>query len=249
MAAAGFHGHALAILRMAVDGRGDLHGTLGEVAPGERRVGALDPALLDGAREPAVREVGLGDEQQPRRIPIEPVHNAGPARRPDRRQRRAAADEHVDERVVPVARPGMHDETRRLVEHREVLVLVDETHPRALSGGDRCICARWRFGGKLDAHLRAALEQRRGAQRPAAGGDALVGDETGGLGAGQGELVGEKAIEALRRGDRDAKHDHGAAVPASFARSCARPSSHREMASATAPTVIAESATLKVGQR
>ena len=218
------------------------------MSPRERRVGALDLALLDGAGEAAVREVGLGDDEQPRRVAIEAVHDAGPPLGVPGRQRRAPPHQYVDERVIPMAGPGVDDEARGLVEHGEVLVFVDEAE-LPLCGGGRCIRARRLFRRKIDADLDAALEQRRGAQRAAGGGDALVGDETGGLSAGESELVGEKAVEAFRRVDRDAKHDHGAAVPASFARSCARPSSHREMASATAPTVIAESATLKVGQR
>src|SRR5206468_3363276 len=97
-------------------------------------------------------------------------------------------------------------------------------------------------------------ELGRGAERLSGGGDALVGDEAGGDGAREGELIGEEAVEALGLGDGDAEGDGGGrhqcpAAPASFARSCARPSSQRETASAIAPTVMAESATLNVGQR
>src|SRR5207247_249670 len=72
--------------------------------------------------------------------------------------------------------------------------------------------------------------------------------------ARHGELIGEKAVEALGLGGDDAERDggrrHGCSTAlASLARSCARPSSQRETASAIAPTVMAESATLNVGQR
>src|SRR5207247_3135856 len=43
--------------------------------------------------------------------------------------------------------------------------------------------------------------------------------------------------------------NHGSAARASSPRGCCRPSSQRETASAIAPTVMAESATLNVGQR
>src|SRR5438445_947622 len=79
VAPARLHGHALAVLGVAVDRRGDLHGALGKVSPRERRVAALDAPLLDGTREAAVRDIGLGDEQQPRRVLVEAMHDAGPA--------------------------------------------------------------------------------------------------------------------------------------------------------------------------
>src|SRR5207237_1203769 len=69
---------------------------------------------------------------------------------------------------------------------------------------------------------------------------------------GQRELIGEEAVETLGLGNDDAEGDgghQGSAALASFARSCARPSSQSDTASAIAPTVMAESATLKVGQR
>src|SRR5256712_409236 len=80
-----------------------------------------------------------------------------------------------------------------------------------------------------------------GAQWPAARADALVGDEAGRDRARHGELIGEKAVEALGLGGDDAERDggrrHGCSTAlASLARSCARPSSQRETASAIAPT-------------
>src|SRR5437867_69333 len=94
--------------------------------------------------------------------------------------------------------------------------------------------------------LRDEQQSRGVAVEPAAGGGA------GGDGAGQRELTGDEAVEALGLGGGEAERDgghQGSAAVASFARSCARPSSQRETASAIAPTVMAESATLKVGQR
>src|SRR5207245_2756293 len=165
MAPAREHRHALAILRMPRDRRLDVHRAVGEMAPRERRVHALHLAPLDHAREPAVRQLGLSDQQQSRR---------------------------------------------------------------------------------------AALQPGGGTQGPPVARDVLGGDDAGGDGTGQGELIGEEAVETLGLGSDDAEGDgghQGPAALASFARSCARPSSHSDTASAIAPTVMAESATLKVGQR
>src|SRR3989441_10315104 len=93
---------------------------------------------------------------------------------------------------------------------------------------------------------------RSGPERRAITGDALLGDQAGGDGAGQRELIGDEAVETLGLGRGDTERDgghQGSAALASFARSCARPSSQSVTASAIAPTVMAESATLKVGQR
>src|SRR5204863_7656187 len=71
-------------------------------------------------------------------------------------------------------------------------------------------------------------------------------------GAGQRELICYAAAEPPGLGGEHAARDRGhqgSPALASFARPCARPSSQRETASAIAPPVMAESATLKVGQR
>src|SRR5881394_2498384 len=139
----------------------------------------------------------------------------------------------------------MHDEARRLVEHREVLILKNEIQ----SGMVRRVRA-WRLGvGQRNRDFRSRFEQGGRAQRLAARRHALVGDETSCLGAREGELVGEKTVEAFRRAHNTKRDVQGSAARASFARCCARPSCHSESPSAIAPIVIAESATLNVGQR
>src|SRR5438105_9210040 len=244
------HGHSLAVFGVARDRRLDVDGAGGEMAPDEGRVHALHLALLDQPREPLVCAVGLRDEQQPRGIPVEPVHDPRTPLRRALRERRAPLHQDVHQRVVPVAGAGVYHESGRLVEHREVLVLEHEVQlSRRDSGG---VCARLLLGGELDAHHGTALQPGRGPERRTVTGDAFVGDEAGGYRAGQRELIGYEAVEPLGFGGDDAERDgghQGSAALASFARSCARPSSQRETASAIAPTVIAESATLKVGQR
>src|SRR2546430_2493310 len=195
---------------------------------------------------------GLGEERRARRVAAEPVHDAGPPRggRPlSFRQRGASLHEHVDERVVPVTGPRMYDQARRLVEDGEVLVFIGE---REVAVGGGVAPGRRLLGRQLDRHHGAARQLDRGAQRAPVTGDVFVGGEAGGDGAGQRELIGEETVETLGLGHDDAEGDgghQGSAALASFARSCARPSSQSDTASAIAPTVMAESATLKVGQR
>jgi hypothetical protein len=85
----------------------------------------------------------------------------------------------------------MDDEPGRLLEHREMLVLVHE--PQVRMGGG--VGARRRFRGRhLDRDFISSPKNRRCAQRLPACADALIGDETCGLSAGQGELVGEEFV-------------------------------------------------------
>src|SRR5439155_11034070 len=97
----------------------------------------------------------------------------------------APLHQHVHQRVVPVTGYRVHDQTRRLVQHGEVLVLVREGEVPV--GGGVALGGRL-LGRYLDGHHGAALELDRGAQRAAITRDAFVGDDAGGDGAGQREL-------------------------------------------------------------
>src|SRR6267378_1279076 len=238
--------HSLALFRMASDRRFDIDHILAQMAPHERRVDALHGAALDRTGETPMRQIALRNEQQSRGVAIEAMDDAGPAfGRTAAGQLGAAPRQHVDEGVVPVAGTGMHDESCRLVEHGEMLVLVDEIQ----IGVERRVTA-WRvFVRQLDRYFRPTFQDGRGAQRFAARGHAFIGDEASGLCAGESELVSEKPVETFRLNNHTKSEGQGSAARASFARCCARPSCHSESPSAIAPTVIAESATLNVGQR
>ncbi len=113
-------------------------------------------------------------------------------------QRRAAGDQRVDQGVVPVARRGVDHQPGGLVDDGEVLVLVDDGE-RDGGGAER---AGRLVLGEPDGDQLAAGEDPGGAGGLAVDGHRLVGDEPGGLGAGEAELVGEEAVEALGlRGD------------------------------------------------
>ena len=61
-----------------------------------------------GAQQP-VRAVGLGHEQEARRLLVEPVHDPLALVAADLRKRTAASLERVHERSAPVARGRIHD--------------------------------------------------------------------------------------------------------------------------------------------
>src|SRR5437762_8628381 len=239
------HGHALALGGVARDRRFDVDRTLAQVPPHDRRIHALDGASFDCAREPAVREIGLRDDQQSGRVAIEPVHDAGAAFRGTSRKLGAPPHQHIYLRVVPMTWPRMADETGGFVEDGEVLVFKDEPQLR-VRRGERP--RRFLFR-ELHRDLDPGLEHRGCTQRLAARGHAFIGDEASGLCTRDGELVGEEAIEAFSRANNTEGDVQGSAARASLARCCARPSCQSESPRAMAPIVMAESATLKVGQR
>ena len=77
--------------------------------------------------EAVVRRVVLGDDQEPGRVLVEPVHDARPPDAADPGKAFAAMrDQRVDQRAGLVPGAGMHDEPGRLVDDDEVVVLEDD---------------------------------------------------------------------------------------------------------------------------
>ena len=171
------HGHALPILGMPGERRVDDRRALVEVAPCQRGVDAGDAARGDRGAEPPVGQVGLGDDHQPRRIAVQPVHDPGPALGPAG-QRRAASHQRVHQRVVPVARRRMHHQTGRLVDDREMLVFVDD---RQRNGG-RLERAGGLVLGDPDGDALAAEKQAGGSRGLAVDVHRLVGHQPRRLG-------------------------------------------------------------------
>ncbi len=153
----------------------------------------MDLPRGDRGSEPPVRQVGLGHHHESRGVAVESVHDAGSAFGPAR-QRRAPGHERVHQGVVPVPRRRMDHEAGGLVDHREVLVLEHDVE-RDGGGAQRA--------GRLVVGNRDARRARRGrGVREARAGapftlTALVGDQAGGLGAREAQLIGEKAVEPL----------------------------------------------------
>ncbi len=96
--------------------------------------------------------VVLGDDQQARRVLVEPVHDAWPPHAADARQAVAAmGDERVDQRAGLVPGRRMDDEPGRLVDHQQVGILVDDVEGNVLALG-------------LGRHAAAARRPRRRAR-------------------------------------------------------------------------------------
>ncbi len=79
------------------------------------------------AGETFVGDVGLGDDEQPRRVLVDAVDDAGAGDAADARQAAVAmVEERVDQRAVEIARGGMDDQPGRLVDDEEMLVLIGD---------------------------------------------------------------------------------------------------------------------------
>ena len=70
-------------------------------------------------------QVGLGDDDESRGLPVEAMDDAGAALGPAG-ERGAARHERVDEGVVPVTRRRMHHQSGRLVDDGQILILVHD---------------------------------------------------------------------------------------------------------------------------
>ena len=73
-----------------------------------------------------MRGVRFGDDKQSGGTLVEPVHDAGPLDPADARQARPTmADQRVDQRAGRMARRRMDDEPGRLIDHDQMLVLIN----------------------------------------------------------------------------------------------------------------------------
>ena len=126
-------------LRNAVDDR--------EIAPVDRMRGEL-------LRQALVRDVGLGDDQQARRVLVDAVDDARPRNAADARQRSAAmVEQRVDQRAVEIARRRVDDQPGGLVDDQQMLVLEDDRQRDVL---------RLRYAPAWARALRREGSRRRG---------------------------------------------------------------------------------------
>ena len=78
-------------------------------------------------REAAMGAVGLCHDEEPARVLVEPVHDPRPLNAADAGEALAAmGDERVDQCAAVMAGGRMDDEPGRLVDHDELLVLMDD---------------------------------------------------------------------------------------------------------------------------
>ena len=173
---------AFARLRDSVDDR--------EIAPVDRMGGELLGQAL-------VRDVGLCDDQQPRRILVDPVDDAGPGDAADARQRAAAmVEQRVDQRSVEIAGRRMNDQARRLVDDQQMLVLEDDLQRNVL----RFVVRRRRLGDRNAQALR----------RPRT----LVAGSRTGLPAGFHGAASDQGLQPFAREGRDGGGERAVKAPA-----------------------------------
>ena len=96
-----------------------------EMTPDQGGVAPLHPAGSDGGAEPAVSQVGLGDDHETGRIAVETMDDSRPPLRASG-QGGAAGNQRVDQGVVPMARRRVDHQAGGLVDDGEVLVFEDE---------------------------------------------------------------------------------------------------------------------------
>ena len=97
-----------------------------EAALDQREVGLVHATLAELAREARVGPLVLCDNDEAGRVLIEAVHDAGPLHAADARQVGAVPQQRVDQRVLRVPRARVHGHARGLIDHDEVLVLIDD---------------------------------------------------------------------------------------------------------------------------
>ena len=150
----------------------------------------MHPASRDGRAEPPVGQIGLGDDHEARRIPVQPMDDSRPAFRPTG-QGRPPCDKRVDQGVIPMARRRMNHETGGLVDDGQVLVFEHERE----GNGSRLERSRRFVVRYSDDDDLAASEEAGSASDFSVDRHPLVGHQSGGLGAGDGHLIGEKPVE------------------------------------------------------
>ena len=136
------HGHALAVLGVAADGRVDMAREAGRFPPDEGGVFAHQRAgaamIREQSGEALMRRIALGDGEQARCVFVNTVDNARALNAADARKARAAmGDESIDQCAALVACGGMHDKARRLVDDDEIIILIDNGQRNVLALGLR----------------------------------------------------------------------------------------------------------------
>ncbi len=127
------HGHALAIRRVAADGRVDRAGVFAQIAADNGLIRAGHGVVGQLRREGEVRKVVFRRDEQTGRVLVDAVHDAGPPLSADAGETVAAVGEQgVDERAVLVAGRGVHDHAARLVDDDEVVVLIHHVQRQVL---------------------------------------------------------------------------------------------------------------------
>jgi len=119
------HTHSLSVAVASGDRRLDPDRTVVQMAPRQRGVAPMHPARRNGGAEPPVGEVGLGDDHETRRVPIEAMDDSRPSFGASS-QGGAPGDQSVDQGVIPMAGRRVNYQPRGLVDDGQVLVFENE---------------------------------------------------------------------------------------------------------------------------
>ena len=129
----------------------------------DRQVAPVDAVGGELLGQPLMGDVVLGDDQQARRILVDPVDDPGPRHAADAATGSAAMmEQRVDQRPVAVAGGGMDDQPGGLVDHQQMLVLEDDRQRDVL----RLVMGRLRLGDRQREAL-VAVDLRSPGRGPA----------------------------------------------------------------------------------
>ena len=184
--------HTLSVALAPGDRRVYAHRTGVQMAPYQRRVAPMDPARGDGGAEPSVRQIGLGNDHETRRVPVQPMDDSWSPLGPSG-EGGTPSDQRVDEGVVPMARCRVNYQAGRLVDDGEVLVLENERQ----GDGGRLERSGWLVVRDLNRYDLTPDKEPGGASYFSVDSDPLVCNQTRGLGSRDRHLVGKKPIQAL----------------------------------------------------
>ena len=238
------------MLRVAPDRRLDPTDGRRDAPGDEGLVRLADSARLELGHERLLRRVVLGDHQQAARVAVEPVDDAGPRDPGDAAVLRSTrpGQQRVHERVaVVMAGRRMDDETGRLVDDEQVVVLVDDPE-RDVRRGRQIERDGLR---DVETHLGARRHEGVGADRDTVDRQPTVGDELLDVAPRQTRGIGDEPVDPTggpvgdahgpdAGGDRRLRHP---ATPVGRGRSTTNALSRSKQ---DRPRLIAESATLNV---
>lgn len=229
--AAADDGHSLPIFRVTSDGSFELTGVVLDQSPDDGHIRPAERTVLQLRGECSVAQVVAGDDDEARCAFVEPVNNARTSGTSDGRPVSAPTEKRVYQRAGVVAGRRVNDHPGGLVDDRKVFVFIDHLKRYLLgsSVGDVRL-------GDLELNHVPGCDTIRGIRGPAVDANEMALDEARGSRAAEVvSVLGEKAVQPKGRGRRDQAVGLGRIkYPAT---------------SATTPTLIAESATLKTGQK
>src|SRR5579864_1132760 len=230
IAPAAHHRHSLAILRMPPDRALELARVVVHAAAHDGEVDPAESPVAELRRKGPVARVVARDDDEPRRPFVETMNDARPRDAAGGGPHAAASEQRVDERAGLVAGSRVHDHAGRFVDHRDVVVPVQDLERDVLGHRRRLVCLR-----HLDFNDVTWRDAVGGLSRPSVEPDQVALDQArGGSAAQVGSLLGDEAVQPQRRGDRGQLA--GLRMKLLAMRS-------------TTPTEIAESATLNTGQK